>query len=365
MKTAKTISFKVLLQPVLLLVLIFCFSCSGESINNFDIEADNSVSETVLTESTLAPGEKDGIGTLEMLANFDASSLSLPESIAIDRHGNIYLSMSPLREIWKLDASGSFVELVADFDLEPDLFGINGIKLDNKGNVYVAISSTRSEMNGVWKITEGGEKERIAGTGEIFLPNDLVILPNGTIYITDSAMGAVWRVVPGGEAELWVQDTALEGTGAFGLPVPIGANGIILARKAGKKSTGSIIVANSEKGQLVEIPILPDGSAGEAKIVVSDPGVLFGLDGITQGADGTIYGAVNYYHRIVEINRHDSSVEELAQGDLLDFPTSLAFGTGQNRHTLFITNFSVLHFLSPNPTLEYANPGVVRLSLKP
>ncbi len=45
------------------------------------------------------------------VASFDDFAGQLPESIAVDRFGNIYVSMSTLGEIWKLDPAGSFKEI--------------------------------------------------------------------------------------------------------------------------------------------------------------------------------------------------------------------------------------------------------------
>lgn len=313
-----------------------------------------SCSEEIFTNACV-PGET------KTLISFDASAKQLPESIAIDQLGNIYVSMSPLREIWKLKPDGTFAEVVASFSLEPGLFGVSGLKFDIKGNLYVAISSTNNNMKGVWKIATDGEKERKAGTENIMLANDLAISPDGTVYITDAAMGALWRYIPGGQAELWIQDVSLEGTGAFGIGVPLGANGIVLTpgQQAGK--VGAVIIANTEKGQLVSIPVLPDGDAGKPEILVADPAALFGIDGITSDKKGIIYAAVNNAHKVVAINPDGGQLTELASGVPLDFPTSLVFGSGKNGNTLFITNFSVIHFLSKPPNPGNAKPAIITL----
>jgi sugar lactone lactonase YvrE len=160
---------------------------------------------------------------------------------------------------------------------------------------------------------------------------------------------AVWRVLRGGQAEKWVQDEALEGTGAYGLGIPIGANGIVVVR-------GGLLVANAEKGQLVSVPIRPDGSAGQPTVVIAAP-ALFGLDGITADAQGNIYGAVNAGYSVVRISRDGTDLSEIASGTPLDFPTGLTFGTGRGRHTLFIVNSA---FLSAP---EVANPAVLSVRM--
>lgn len=362
MNTMKKISNGAIVKLALLVAISLAISCSKGNLDN---------SFGLLTDSDNLKVKSGSPGTPATVANFDAFSGQLPESITVDHFGNIYISMSPLREIWKLDPTGSFEKVVASFSLEPGLFGVNGLRFDPRGNLYVAVSSTLPDMNGVWKINSDGEKERMAGTGNILLPNDLAVLPNGTLYITDSAMGAVWCYKSGGEAEIWIQNEALEGTGAFGLGVPIGANGIVvtfgkkssLADHSAKNQIGAVIVANSEKGQLVYVPILPDESSGEPVVVIADPSTLFGLDGITLDAQANVYGAVNFTNTIVRISNDGTYLSEIASGTPLDFPTSLAFGTGHTNHTLFIVNFGVIHFLSNPPMPGDANPAVISIRI--
>jgi sugar lactone lactonase YvrE len=307
-------------------------------------------------------------GAVTTVTSFDAFEGELPESIAVDRFGNIYVSMSFLGEIWKLDPSGTFREVVATFPLE-GFFGVSGLRFDARDNLYATNGSTNAGVHGVWRIGSGGEKERVAGTGGISLPNDIAFAPDGTLYITDSA-GALWRVLAGGAAEIWVQDESLEGTGAYGLGFGIGANGIVVvpggkmpfARGSGQGSAGGLVVSNAEKGQVVYVPILPDGSAGQPFVVIADPG-LFGLDGITMDAQGNIYGAANAGNKVVRINRDGTDFSEIVSGPPLDFPTGLTFGTGREGHTLFIVNSAIIHLLHDPPTLDDANPAVIAVAV--
>lgn len=287
------------------------------------------------------------------IATFNAFAGELPESIAVDGFGNIYVAMAAMGEIWKLDQSGSFIEVAATFAKAPGPFGVSGLRFDRKGNLYAVNTAGHADAHGVWKIARNGEKHRIEGTSNIPLPNDVAISPDGTIYITDSATGAIWRALRMGPAEMWVQDESLEGTGAYGLGIPIGVNGIAIV-------PGGLVVSNAEKGQVVKIPILPDGSAGQPMVLTSEPS-LFGLDGIRVDARGTIYGAVNAGNRIVRISSDGSDVSDVLVGGPLDFPAGLAFGAGPDRHTLFIVNFSVIHFLHDPPAPADAHPAVIAL----
>jgi sugar lactone lactonase YvrE len=329
--------------PVLLATLAGC-SDDGVAVTEVDNEALQPASTYNGVNVASAP---------ITVASFDAFSGQLPESIALDRHGNLYVSMTMLGEIWKLDPAGSFEEVVATFPLE-GFFGVIGLRFDVRGDLYAVQGTSNADVHGVWKIAPGGAKQRIAGTDGIVIPNDVEILPDGTVYITDSA-GAIWRSPRGQPAVIWVQDETLVGTGAYGLGFPLGANGIVAVQ-------GGLMVSNAEKGQLVFIPILADGSAGQPTVVAADPG-LFGLDGITADARGTIYGAVNAGNRIVRISSDGADVSEVASGAPLDFPTALAFGTGASRHTLFIVNFALIHFLSTPPMPGNANPAVIAIPI--
>lgn len=318
---------------------------------------------------------------LNTVTSFDPFTMQLPESITLDRSGNIYLSMSPLREVWKLSHDGTSKEVIANFAIEAGLLGISGLRFDDYETLYVAVSSTMPDMNGVWKIKENTEKERIPGSGNVLIPNDIAFSSDGTLYITDAAMGSVWRYNGVGEAELWVQSETLEGTGAFGVGFPIGANGIVAThskkfaagfnsikkskayRSKKNKPSGGVIVANSEKGQLVYIPVMADKSAGTPIVMVANPEILFGLDGITMDEEGAIYGAVNFGHKIIRLSSDGKELSELAAGAPLDFPTSLAFGSDADRHTLFISNFGAIHYLSDPPRPEDASPAVISVKL--
>jgi sugar lactone lactonase YvrE len=354
MKTIDAFRKKTIVILALLVVITMTMSCSDESLT------DEITDVPEMTTADLT------VGTISTFTSFDPYKGEFPESIAVDHFGNIYVSMIELQEIWKLDPEGNFVEVLASFPTFTGLFGgVAGLRFDSQGNLYAAVTSPYEDVEGFYIISPDGEKKRIPGTADIIIKNDVAITPNGIVYMTDSA-GAIYRYTGSGQAELWIADETLEGTGDYGLGFAIGANGIVhvpgkkmpFARQSDQNSVGGILVANAEKGQLVYIPILRDGTAGVPFVVINDP-ILFGLDGITLDAWGNIYGAVNAGYSVVRISRDGTSITEIAKYGLLDFPTGLAFGTGSERHTLFVANSA---FGAP---LEVANPAVIRISLEP
>lgn len=269
---------------------------------------------------------------VEFLVTYDGGAGELPEGIAVDKVGNIFVGLDPLGQIWRYapDGSGSLFFQFATA-------GPLGMAVDAPGNLYVAVVSEDAATHGVWRINRDGEGERLAGTENIVFPNSLAFDKRGNLYVTDTILGAVWRIPKRGELELWLQHPELEGLNLPELPYdfPLGANGIAYRQ-------GYLYVANTEKAQVVRIPILKGGLPGEPKVVAGGP-ELFVLDGLALDVHGQIYALVIAQSKLVRIDPADGAVTTLATADDgLDFPASLAFGTGKGeRQSLFVTNYAI------------------------
>lgn len=169
----------------------------------------------------------------------------------------------------------------------------------------------------------------------------------GTIYATDST-GSVWRIPKHGTAQLWAEGPLLEGTGGAGAAFPIGANGIAVLPH-------EVIVANTDRGVLVRIPVRPDGSAGTPSVLLSSP-LLVGVDGMALDVHGTIYAVIGTQNLVLRIDPGGAITTLATAADGLNQPSTVAFGTGKAGHTtLYIANFSLF---SPAPT-----PGVLTLKV--
>ena len=281
---------------------------------------------------------------IETLVTFDLGAGELPEGIAVDHRGSIFVSLTaPVSEIRKIAPNGAQTTLV---DLGLGGFGPLGLAVDAPGNVYVAAASFDPATQGVYRVTPGGAGTRLPGTGAIGFPNGLAFDQRGNLYVADST-GAVWRIPRGGDAEVWSDDPLLVGDGSAGAGVPVGANGITYRNR-----TKEIVVGNTDLGTLISIPVLPDGNAGEATVIAEDP-AIFGIDGLTVDAHGTIYACVIVQSTVVRIQGGD--VETLADaGDGITSASSIAFGQGPRDHkSLYGVNFGIF---SPDP-----NPSVFRL----
>lgn len=283
---------------------------------------------------------------LTTVFNFDPLTARIPEGIAISRRGDIYLGVQPTGEIVRLDRQGGF-STVADLDQGGGF--MLGLAVDSEGNVYAALDSFDPATHGVWQIDRYGTTRLIAAMPTSTLPNGLTFDLGGNLYVSDTFLGAVWKISRSGELSMWVASPLLEGSGAlFGFPA--GANGVafFMDREEGegadREHSGSIYVANLDRGTIVRIPILADGSAGDPTVFAEDD-ALISADGIQFDIRGNIYVAVNFQNTIARVDRC-GRVDIAVEG--LDRPASVAFGTSHGKkELLYITNFgSGQHLMS-------------------
>lgn len=303
---------------------------------------------------------------------FDASQGEFPEGVAADKVGNVYVSIggpvSPRGEIWNFTPSGEKSLLI---DLGTPAIGL---AVDAIGNVYVACPTPPE--NGVWRVDRAGQAVRLPGTEQMVFPDALAFDQRGNLYVTEwfsvggagggFGPGAIWRIPKGGLARVWLQDELLTGLAPTFFPYPCGANGIGFCR-------GALYVANSDKAQVVRVPVRPDGSPGQAAVwkQVADvpespfhqsPFLPLMLDGLVLDVCGNVYVAVPTRAAVVRIKAGDWSQQTVAvfPGVPLDAPLSLAFGMAEGeRDSLFISNggFSSLFV----PGVPWAGPGLVKI----
>jgi sugar lactone lactonase YvrE len=300
----------------------------------------------------LSAGVAGASGQVQTFVTFDPAAGEFPEGIAVDKQGNVYVGMIELDQIWRIDPSGDRSVLV---EIAVPGEGPAGLAVDPAGTVYAAVPAfdlatgqTDPATRGVYRIRPDGTAERLPGTEAMVFPNDVTLDKQGNVYATDTSGGAVWRVPRDGSAELWSGHPLLAGDGSLGFGFPIGANGIAFRN-------GELIVANTERGRLVRIPVGPDGAAGEATVLAESTAML-GADGIALDAHGEVYLASAIHYTVLRVGS-DGVIETLATAeDGLNQPSTLAFGTGKGeRQTLFVANFSIF---SPTPT-----PGVLKISV--
>ena len=133
---------------------------------------------------------------VHVLVAFNESAGETPEGIAVDHRGNLFVSVSPLGDLWKIPAGSSSPEPFGHIDgITPGTdFGMLGLAVDHAGNVYAGVQSANPAAAGVWRFDrQSGAATRLPGTAAIGIPNGLAFDRRMNLFVTDST-GAIWRI---------------------------------------------------------------------------------------------------------------------------------------------------------------------------
>jgi gluconolactonase len=264
---------------------------------------------------------QDDVG-LDKLEVF-AAGLDHPEGIAVTPAGDLFVG-GEAGQIYKIGKDGSVTETASTngFNL--------GLAADGSGRLYVCDSSARV----VWRVDPRTGHREVFTSG---LPGRPTSVPNwgcfdghGNYYLTDSgdwgaSNGLIWVVRPGGRTEIWTEASA-----AF-------PNGCAVAPDGSR-----LFVAESYPSALVEIPIMPDGSAGPRRVLEQLGNVV--PDGVAVADDGSLVVAC-YRPDAVLLWNTTGGLGVLGcdpRGTLLSAPTNVAF-TGSDLGVLVVPNLGRWH----------------------
>ncbi len=302
--------------------------------------------------SPLATWAEPMTTTAETIVLFDPDALETPESIVFDRSDKAYISLAFTGEVRRVASDGStstlsFLPIGAPC-ADPRSTVLLGLAIDRHDRLYGAVNACDPLNQGIWKIsTSDGTIEKIASLPADVVGNGIDIFRN-EIYIADTFGGRVFRVSQfGGTPEVWADDPLLaqdlNGLGP-------GPNGVRVFQRV-------LYVANSSTAQIIAIPIGPNGTAGTPSVYVDLPNGQ-GCDEFVFDVRGSLYCTTDPLNTVVRVNRDGSGEVLLTAADLLDGPTSVAFGRrGQNRKNLYITNAAFPFFT------QTFRPSLMRLRL--
>jgi sugar lactone lactonase YvrE len=275
-----------------------------------------------------------------VVVDYESAAGEHPEGVAVDKRGDVFVSMTPLGQIRKYEPDGS--ELLRVQLVPPGSgLGLAGLAVDAPGNLFVAAITFTPATQGVYKVARDGSFMRLLGTGAIAFPNGVTLDNRGNVYVTDTARGAVWRVPADGRpAAVWYESSLLQGTGAFNFGVPLGANGIAYRQN-------EIVVGVTERARLVRISIQPDGSAGAVSLLAEAPQLL-GVDGLAFDVHGNVWAAVIAQSTIVRVSPSGAITTVATAADGLDWASSIAFGKNGD---LWAVNYAIGPPGGPGPAL--------------
>ncbi len=277
---------------------------------------------------------------IDVVVDYDPAAGELTEGVAVDKRGDVFVSVTPLGQVRKYDPDGSELARV---QLVPPGSGIGlaGLAVDAPGNLYVTAITFSPATQGVYKVARDGSYTRLPGTAAIAFANGVTLDKRGNLYVTDTARGAVWRVPADGRAaQVWFESPLIQGTGAFQFGFPLGANGIAYRQNG-------LVVANTEGARLVRIAIEPDGSAGSVSVLAESPALL-GADGIAFDVHGDVWVAVIAQSTIVRVSPSGVVTTVATAGDGLDWASSIAFGKNSD---LWAVNYAIGPPGGPGPAL--------------
>ncbi len=248
--------------------------------------------------------------------------LDHPECVAWGCDGYAYAGGEG-GQLYRIDINvGSFEEFtnVGTF--------VGGICQDGNFNIYVCSGGVVKKVDqsgNVSVYSDGTESTKM------LTPNYPAFDSNGNLYVSDSGEwgednGRMFKINSDGEAQIWSEDIR-----SF-------PNGIALSE------TGDFlyVVVSLNSPRIERIPILEDGSAGPAELVVELP--LSVPDGIAFDTEGNLYISCYRPDRIYRLSV-DGELEILVEdyeGTLMAAPTNIAF-CGSRRDDLLSANLGRWH----------------------
>ena len=89
-----------------------------------------------------------------VVVDYDLAAGEQPEGVAVDKRGDVYVSLAPLGQVWSIDRDGT-KRMLAQVVPAGAGNGVLGMAVDAPGNVYVA-AATFNSASGVYKIARDG-----------------------------------------------------------------------------------------------------------------------------------------------------------------------------------------------------------------
>jgi sugar lactone lactonase YvrE len=289
-----------------------------------------------------------------LLAPF-VSGQDIPESVTEDEQGNLFVSLG--NTIQRRAPGGQF----SVFATLPSGVNALGVKVGPDGCVYNA-STSLSAVPGafVWRACSANSLEVYAELDQSGAPNDLAFDDHGDLFVTDPLLGRLWKVARTGHAQVFAEAPSLAGNPSNPALVfrQLGVNGVAFER-----NQKALYLSNTDQGSILRIDLR---SANHTPTLFAQSDRLRGADGIAFDRAGTLLVAVNAQDSVIALDRR-GELRVLAQGGLLDAPSSIVFGrTPRDQQQVFLVSSAFSRTLgfqpgTPHPALlsaDTATPGL-------
>jgi sugar lactone lactonase YvrE len=222
---------------------------------------------------------------------------SYPAAVATAPDGTAYTGSYVTGTIWRISPDGTLQELSGTRE---GIGSVAGLSLDVAGNLLI-VDITDADPQ-----TNGGSLKRLNTDGSVSTlltqpdaegfvsPDDVTVDAAGLIYISDRGRDTVWRMNPDGSAvTAWWQPPALEGIQFYD---PTG-----LAYDA---ANDAILISDGTTDSLYRVPVSDPANATLLYWHQGRPNPP-GFDGLTVGADGSIYLAALAQRGIARLEEND------------------------------------------------------------
>lgn len=259
------------------------------------------------------------------------AQLNSPSDVAVDDAGNLYIADTYNNRIRKyIVATGQIITVAGsgtpmysgdgELAIMAGLRAPTGIDVDKNGNLYIAdalndrIRRVDAESRLIFTIAGNSDSgfngdERPGAEASLQSPRDVVIAPNGDIFITDSWNSRIRRV----DAETgYISTIAGSGESGYGGDGgnPLNAR-VQMPTRIALGPSGSLFLADEESYRIRKINAsfgLIEALAGNGfpgfsgENVAAQQSTLYSPERITQDAQGNIYISDEFNHRIRKID---------------------------------------------------------------
>ena len=211
----------------------------------------------------------------------------LPDSVALDSSGNVYVTDTYNHRIQKFTSSGQFVTKWGSEGSGDGQFNLPGdIALDSSGNIYVADTGNHR----IQKFTSSGQfvskwGSEGSGDGQFNSPGGIALDSSGNVYVADTYNHRIQKFTSSGQfVSKWGSEGS--GDGQFNWPWAIALD-----------NSGNVYVAEAKNCRIQKFTssgqfVTKWGSLG------SGDGQFNSLYGIAVDSSGNVYVADTYNHRI-------------------------------------------------------------------